>query len=82
MRTKQELEPKDLTELAVLCGKVADSPSTDSVTREKAQGLKQEWVLLIARETPPLSELRAQREVEAQKESLKKRMVELLAATL
>ncbi|MBI3670975.1 MAG: hypothetical protein HY237_14490 [Acidobacteria bacterium] len=82
MPPKQELERRDLTELAVLCGKIAERPSADSETIETARGLKEEWVLLVARETPPLPELRLQQEVERQKESLKGRMVDFLAGVL
>ncbi len=82
MPTKKELECRDFTDLAVLCGKVADSPSADSITAEKAWKLKREWVLLIAKETPPPPSLKEQQEIEAQKESLKKRIAEFLAVNL
>jgi hypothetical protein len=74
---RQELERKNLTDLAVLCGKVADSRSTDSGTARKARELKQEWALLIAQEPHPV--LEEQKKIEAQKESLRKRMVDFLA---
>jgi len=74
--TKQELERRNLTDLAVLCQQVADSPSADSVTAEKARVLKLEWVSL---QTPPHPVLKEQEKIEAKKESLKKRMAEFLA---
>jgi len=79
MPTKEELERRNLTELAVLCQKVADDPS---IARQKARQLHEEWVRLIQATTPPLSALKEQQEIEAQMESLKKRMAEFLAATL
>ncbi len=63
MPTKEELERRDLTELAVLCQKVADDPS---IARGKARQLHEEWVRLIQETTPPLPALREQQEVEAQ----------------
>jgi hypothetical protein len=81
MPTKADLEEMHLVDLAVMCGNVADNPSADSVTAEKARGFKRDWVLLIAKETPPPNELKTREEIERQKESLKKRMIEFLAGT-
>jgi hypothetical protein len=75
--TKQELEQMGLTHLCVLCGKVADDSSMDATTAEKASKLKQEWVALIARETPS-ADYETHKKIEAEKQVLKARMVELL----
>ncbi len=82
MRTKTELGRRNLIDLAVLCGAVADSPSPDSATAEKAWKLKREWVLLVAKETPPPRSRKEHRQIEAEKESLKERMAEFLSARL
>ncbi len=82
MPTKQELEGCEVTELAVLCGKVADSPSSDSVTAEKARQLREEWRKLILAITPPLRVFKEQQEVETKLELLKARMAEFLARIL
>jgi hypothetical protein len=74
-----ELERKSLIELAVLCGNVAVSPSADKGTVDKAHALRLEWVRL---NEPPNPVFEEQQKVEAQQESLKKRMVEFLAVTL
>jgi hypothetical protein len=73
--TKTELERRADIALAELCGKVAGSSSADF---EEALGLRQEWVSLVGRETPPPS-LTKQQEIDAEKESLRNRMIEFLA---
>lgn len=79
MPSAEKLEHKNLTELAVLCGKVAAIPSADKGIVETAHALRLEWVRLQQSLHPSLSE---QQKIEAQQESLKKRMVEFLVRTL
>jgi len=79
MPTKQELESMKLVQLSVLCQQVAESPSADSVTAEKARRLKWEWREL---ENLPPETAKGQQENASQKEALKKRMADFLAATL
>jgi hypothetical protein len=74
-----ELERKSLIDLAVLCGNVAVSPSADKGTVDKAHALRLEWVHL---HQPPHPVLAEQQKVEAEQESLKRRMVEFLAIAL
>ncbi len=79
MPTKQELESMKLVELSVLCQQVAESPSADSATAEKARRLNWEWREL---ENLPPGTAKGQQENAAQKGALKKRMADFLAATL
>jgi hypothetical protein len=74
-----ELEGKSLTELAVLCGGVASNPGADSATVKKAHALRLEWVRLQHLPHPALA-LKESQQLEAQRESLRKRMVEFLSA--
>lgn len=78
MPTKQELEQMDVIRLAVLCQKFADADSTDEAMAEKARQLKLEWVRLVARETPPPLTAKEHDQIQAEKQALKKRMVEFL----
>jgi hypothetical protein len=78
MPPREELERENLTVLAVLCGKVAGDPSADSATVDKAHALRLEWVRLQQAPHPVLKE---QQKIEAQKESLRKRMAEFLSGT-
>jgi hypothetical protein len=82
MPTKEELERMDLTQLAVLCQKVAESPTASGEAADQARSMKQEWTLLIHATTPPLPDLKEQKAREAEMERLKRRMVSLLAAVL
>ena len=79
MPTKDTLERKSLRELAVLCGKVADIPSADSIAVERAHALRMEWVQL---QRPPRPALNQQQKIKAQQESLRKRMAEFLTGAL
>ncbi len=79
MPSAAELERKNLTELVVLCGKVAAMASADKGIVETAHALRLEWVRLQQSLHPALKE---QQKIETQKESLKKRMVEFLVRTL
>ncbi len=47
--TKEELERMGPTQLAVLCGKVAESPTAGSVEADQGRDLKYDWAKLIAR---------------------------------
>lgn len=80
MPTKDELEKKPLTELAVLCARVANKSAeyTQEYANEAAV-LKKEWMSL---QTPPESNLKQQSAKEAQLATLKKRMVVFLVRTL
>ena len=82
MPTREKLEGMGTTELAVLCGKVADSPTASSVEADQARDMKHEWALLIASETPPSPSLQARKDYEAKMERLKRKMVSFLAAVL
>jgi hypothetical protein len=78
--TKQDLENCSTTELAVMCGKVANDPThyTEAGAAE-ACSLKLEWMSL---QTPPEPSLKGQQRKEAQLESLHTRMAEFLAGLL
>jgi hypothetical protein len=82
MPTKEELERMDMTQLAVLCQKVSESPTADPVEADQGRQLKQEWAFLIHSMTPPLPALKDQQANEAEVERLKRRMVSFLAAAL
>ena len=69
MPTKEEWEKSSLTELAALCGTVAESPYADAETKGKASHLKQEWKMLLE-----------QKESGAAIEALKKRMADFWQA--
>ena len=80
MPTKDELEKKSLTELVVMCERVANHPANYTETgAAEASELKREWVSL---QTPPNPDLAKQRETEAQLAALKKRVAEFLAGIL
>lgn len=79
---KRDIERLDLVELAVLCQRVADNSTVDADTAERAWQLKREWIVLVARETPPPRHVREMDEIQAQKAELKNRMVEFLSTTL
>jgi hypothetical protein len=88
MPTREELQSKQLTELAALCERVADGlaryPRVDlepasSAVAQKAQELKLEWLLLTASQTSQPPAYREEIEMETEEASLKKRMVEFLA---
>ena len=81
MPTKEELERMGMTQLAVLCQKVAESPTAGSVEADQGREMKHEWALLIQSMTPPAS-LREHQAKEAELEKLKQRMVSFPAAVL
>jgi hypothetical protein len=77
--TKEKLESLGPTKLAVLCGKVAESPSADSVEADQAWNLKRDWAKLVR---PPSMDLREQRALEAEIVKWQRRAVSFLAAVL
>src|SRR3990170_894645 len=77
MPKREELQNKQLPELATLCERVALDRSCESHLSDYARVLRVEWMLLMASNTPPVPELRKQ--MEKQQTSLKKRMVDFLA---
>jgi hypothetical protein len=68
MATKEDLESLDLIRLALLCQSVADSESIDSSAAREALALRQEWALLVASETLPLSSFIVVREARGDSE--------------
>jgi hypothetical protein len=77
--TKQELESMGPTHLAVLCGKVAESPTAGSVEADQGRDLRNDWAKLM---TPPSSNLQEQRTKESEIEKWKRKAVSFLAAVL
>jgi uncharacterized protein YdcH (DUF465 family) len=75
----EEFKGKSLTELAVLCSKIAGNPAADSKTADEAHALRSEWVRL---QKPPQPTDKERRKLEAQKQSLKDRMAEFLASAM
>jgi hypothetical protein len=74
MASREELDALHPTTLAVLCEKLADTCSA-AATVAKCRELKAEWVLL---QTPPAPSLKEEREKDAKRWSLRKRMVDIL----
>lgn len=66
----------ETTLLAVLCGKVAEEPSLDESTREKARHLKVEWAGL---QNPPSSNLLEEQERNTKRQENHRKMTEFLA---
>lgn len=62
--------------LAVLCKRAANSACVDDATAKRLRQLKQEWAKLEARGTP--SDYKTHQQIQAQKATVKARMVELL----
>jgi hypothetical protein len=77
--TKERLDAIGPTRLAVLCGKVAESPSADSIEADQAWDLKREWTKLMR---PPSMNLEEQRAIEAEIVKWKQKAVSFLAAVL
>jgi hypothetical protein len=75
MLNRKELELLHPTTLAVLCEKLADV-CLDPPTAAKCRELKTEWDLLQA---PPSPSLKEEREKDAKRWDLRKRMIEVLA---
>lgn len=76
---QDELKRKTLTELAVLCGKVAGNPAVGPEIADKAHALRSEWVRL---QKPPQPTLKEQQKLETQQAALKERMAEFLATVM
>jgi hypothetical protein len=80
MASKQELERKLPTELAVLCQRVADNPGAYlAAAAEEASKLRLEWAELQSQPNPNYA---VQRKIEQQKDHLRRRMIEFLADNL
>jgi hypothetical protein len=80
MASKQELERKLPTELAVLCQTVADNPGAYlAAAAEEASKLRLEWAKLQSQPNPNYA---VQRKIEQQKDHLRRRMIEFLADNL
>ncbi len=79
MPTKEELQALNPVNLSVMCRKVAESPSFDDATREKARKHISDWTRLQKTPNPDLKE---QRKLEAEQEAQKQRMVEFLMTGL
>jgi hypothetical protein len=74
MMRKEELQALHPTTLAVLCDKLA-SVCSDASTVAKCRGLKAEWVIL---QSPPSLSLKEEREKDAKRWDLRKRMLGFL----
>jgi hypothetical protein len=79
MPKREVLREKPLPELATLCERVALDRSCESHVSDYARVLRVEWMLLMASDSPPVLELHKQ--MEKQRASLKKRMVDFLSGT-
>jgi hypothetical protein len=80
MSTLDELLRISPNELVALCQRVADNPAAHLLAEaEEAAKLKLEWENL---QTPPNLSHALQRRIEAQKDSLTRRMIGFLAAVL
>ena len=78
--TKQQLESMDDVHLAVMCGRVADTPPAyPQPITDKARELKAEWAKL---QTPPEPDYEKQQAIEARRAHLKTRMADFLANVL
>jgi hypothetical protein len=76
---REELEGIGFLDLVALCGTVATDPFIETTKREKAAALRIDWVNL---QRLPSSVLRDDHEREAEWESLRHRMIDLLATVL
>ena len=79
MPKKEDLANMDQIYLAVLCGAVADRPSSASSTAEEAWKLKREALQLAAQPPQPQSE---QKNINDKTCALQERMAEFLARVL
>jgi hypothetical protein len=78
MASKEDLGKLTIVWLAVLCQRVADNSAMEKNLAEKAAKLKQEWVLLVARETPHAPDFKTHEKIQEEKAALKASMVQLL----
>jgi len=74
MLSRKDLEALHPTTLAVLCQRLSENCSDPSTIRQ-SRLLKTEWVML---QVPPSSNLQQERENDAKRWDLRKRMVDLL----
>jgi|SRR5215469_6954840 len=77
MRIWEELERMDVNMLAMYCQRVAETRTSNSMEADQARQLKHEWTLFISPTSP---DLRAQHEIEAEREQLRQKMVSFLSA--
>jgi hypothetical protein len=78
MLEKEELQRLRTTQLAVLCGRVAESPITSSLKADQARDLKDEWALLVAYVTPAGS-LRIVHDYDSKIDRLRYKMLSFLS---
>lgn len=77
MSTEEELQGLHITELAVRCGKIADNASMSDDMRDAARSLKDQWVMLVQQQTPPLDYIE-HKTLESLEAALKTRMSHFL----
>jgi hypothetical protein len=84
MPTKPELELMNFAQLDALCQALAEEPCSDALTADQARGLRTELERLVDSKelAMPHPVLRGKTIAEARTESLKRRMVSLLAVSL
>jgi hypothetical protein len=82
MPTTKELENLSLSELAALCGKVAESPGGRAKETNQARDLKFEWATIMASMTPPSKILKVQQEKERKIELWKHKAIRFLALVM
>lgn len=75
MAIKEHFERLHLTELAIHCQRVSESPHMATATAERARKLKMEWASI---QKPLLLSLKDQEELQPPEADLKARMVEFL----
>lgn len=73
--TKDEMERMGPTELAALCGKVAESPTASSLEADQSREMKAEWEKLAYSVNMP------QEEYKRKKELLMRKTASFLVAT-
>jgi len=79
--TQEDLERYDLADLEAFCQRVADDPYVHEPTAQEAWRLKREWVVLVAKETPPPPANRLEYElIQTAKRALRIRMAILAVA--
>jgi hypothetical protein len=82
LSTQQDLECYDLADLAAFCQRLADDPYVHEPTAQEAWRLKREWVVLVAKETPPPASRLEYELIQAAKRALRMRMAKFLAAAI
>jgi phage terminase small subunit len=78
MATLDDLKKLDSTYLAVLCKKVSEFDNIDEQSREQALSLRDEWVGLILKQTPPPMTAREYDAIQLLLEQVKERMARFL----